>query len=84
MPRRSSSTSHCAASHRCRAMTPARGTSSYGDAHGREIDFHVIELDAEGNGQLGPNDCYPAAALAGGGHDRRADGALRRAGVFAP
>jgi lincosamide nucleotidyltransferase A/C/D/E len=53
------------------APVPRGDTSAwnfgYGDSHGREIDFHVIELDAEGNGQFGPDDCYSAAALTGVG-----------------
>ena len=41
-----------------------------GDDAGHEIDFHVIVLDARGNGRYGPAenaDSYPAAALAGTG-----------------
>ena len=41
-----------------------------GDAHGREIDVHVIVIDAEGNGIYGPvedGEMYPAASLAGSG-----------------
>jgi lincosamide nucleotidyltransferase A/C/D/E len=39
----------------------------YGDAHGREVDFHLIEFDADGNGQFGPEDVYPVASLTGVG-----------------
>ena len=61
-----------AAPHAARLRAGSRDDTSawnfvYGDSHGREIDFHVIELDADGNGQLGPHDSYPAAALAGVG-----------------
>jgi lincosamide nucleotidyltransferase A/C/D/E len=41
-----------------------------GDAVGRQVDFHVIELDATGRGIYGPvenGDVYPAEALAGTG-----------------
>lgn len=41
-----------------------------GDAHGREVDIHVIVFDAEGNGIYGPaehGEQYPAAALTGSG-----------------
>jgi lincosamide nucleotidyltransferase A/C/D/E len=41
-----------------------------GDDAGREVDFHVIVLDAGGNGVYGPaanGDEFPAAALAGVG-----------------
>jgi lincosamide nucleotidyltransferase A/C/D/E len=41
-----------------------------GHPDGREVDFHVIELDAAGNGMYGPienNDSYPAATLSGKG-----------------
>ena len=41
-----------------------------GDARGREIDVHVIVLDASGNGVYGPaknGELYPAAALRGTG-----------------
>ncbi len=41
-----------------------------GDAAGREIDVHVVELDAEGNGIYGPRgngEMYPAASLTGTG-----------------
>jgi lincosamide nucleotidyltransferase A/C/D/E len=40
------------------------------DSRGRKIDFHVIVLDAEGNGIYGPKQngqYYPAAALQGRG-----------------
>ena len=39
-----------------------------GDENGREIDFHVIVIDDEGNGLYGPADkgeMYPAASLTG-------------------
>ncbi len=41
-----------------------------GDVHGREIDFHVIVLDEQGNGIYGPPETdftFPAEALAGSG-----------------
>jgi lincosamide nucleotidyltransferase A/C/D/E len=41
-----------------------------GDAHGHEIDFHVIVFDAQGNGILGPPErgsMYPAGSLTGNG-----------------
>ncbi len=41
-----------------------------GDRQGREVDVHVIVLDAEGNGVYGPprnGESYPAAALLGKG-----------------
>jgi lincosamide nucleotidyltransferase A/C/D/E len=41
-----------------------------GDAAGHEVDFHVVVLDAGGNGIYGPpenNDLYPAQALSGSG-----------------
>jgi len=42
-----------------------------GDPLGREIDLHVIVLDAQGNGQYGPaaagEGMYPAQALTGNG-----------------
>jgi lincosamide nucleotidyltransferase A/C/D/E len=42
-----------------------------GDGKGKEIDLHVIVLDAEGNGLYGPPECgegmYPADALGGKG-----------------
>jgi lincosamide nucleotidyltransferase A/C/D/E len=41
-----------------------------GDDAGREVDFHVIVLDADGNGIYGPadnGDRFPAAALSGAG-----------------
>jgi lincosamide nucleotidyltransferase A/C/D/E len=39
----------------------------YGDAHGREVDFHVVEFDGSGDAHLGPVDIYPAGALTGYG-----------------
>ena len=39
-----------------------------GDEHGREVDVHVIVLDAQGNGIYGPpenGEKYPAASLTG-------------------
>jgi lincosamide nucleotidyltransferase A/C/D/E len=39
----------------------------YGDPHGREIDFHLIELDAEGNAGYGPEEVFPAELLSGYG-----------------
>ena len=41
-----------------------------GDAEGREVDVHVIVLDASGNGIYGPphdGQMYPAASLTGSG-----------------
>jgi lincosamide nucleotidyltransferase A/C/D/E len=41
-----------------------------GHPDGREVDFHVIELDERGNGIYGPpenNDFYPSNTLAGTG-----------------
>ena len=39
-----------------------------GDSAGREIDVHVIVLDAVGNGLYGPKgEMYPAASLTGTG-----------------
>ena len=41
-----------------------------GDAAGRQVDFHVIVLDAHGRGIYGPPEngkCYPAEALHGKG-----------------
>jgi lincosamide nucleotidyltransferase A/C/D/E len=41
-----------------------------GDEGGREIDFHVIVVDAKGNGLYGPlekDEMYPAASLTGTG-----------------
>lgn len=41
-----------------------------GDEHGREVDVHVIVLDAQGNGIYGPpekGEMYPAASLTGTG-----------------
>lgn len=41
-----------------------------GDEHGREIDVHVIVLNAQGNGIYGPTEkgeMYPAASLTGAG-----------------
>jgi len=41
-----------------------------GDENGREIDFHVIVIDDQGNGLYGPADrgeMYPAASLTGTG-----------------
>jgi lincosamide nucleotidyltransferase A/C/D/E len=39
----------------------------YGDAHGREVDFHVIEFDDSGDARSGPTDIYPSGSLAGYG-----------------
>jgi lincosamide nucleotidyltransferase A/C/D/E len=39
----------------------------YGDAHGREVDFHVVEFDDSGDAHLGPADLYPSGSLAGYG-----------------
>jgi lincosamide nucleotidyltransferase A/C/D/E len=44
-----------------------------GDENGREIDVHVIVLDAKGNGLYGPpkkGEMYPAASLTGKGEIR--------------
>ena len=41
-----------------------------GDASGREVDFHVIVIDENGNGLYGPSEkgeMYPAEALGGTG-----------------
>jgi lincosamide nucleotidyltransferase A/C/D/E len=41
-----------------------------GDPNGNEVDIHVIEIDAAGNGIYGPpenGEMYPAGALAGRG-----------------
>jgi len=41
-----------------------------GDENGREIDFHVIVIDKQGNGLHGPverGEMYPAASLTGAG-----------------
>lgn len=41
-----------------------------GDAYGREVDFHVVALDDNGNGVYGPrenDEVYPAGGLAGSG-----------------
>ena len=40
-----------------------------GDAHGNEIDVHVVTFDTEGNGVYGPveNGFYPAPAFKGSG-----------------
>ena len=41
-----------------------------GDVAGREVDFHVIVFDADGNGVLGPpenGDAYPPGSLTGTG-----------------
>ena len=38
-----------------------------GDAHGREIDFHVVEFTEAGDGQMGPSDRYPRGSLDGYG-----------------
>jgi lincosamide nucleotidyltransferase A/C/D/E len=39
----------------------------YGDAHGREVDLHVVEFTADGDARLGPADVYPRGALDGFG-----------------
>jgi lincosamide nucleotidyltransferase A/C/D/E len=39
----------------------------YGDAHGREIDFHVVEFAESGDARMGTADGYPKAALDGYG-----------------
>jgi lincosamide nucleotidyltransferase A/C/D/E len=38
-----------------------------GDAHGREIDFHVVEFTDAGDARLGPAASYPNGSLAGYG-----------------
>ncbi|HEY7176490.1 MAG TPA: aminoglycoside nucleotidyltransferase [Micromonosporaceae bacterium] len=41
-----------------------------GDTYGREVDFHVVALDDDGNGVYGPpanDEVYPASGLAGTG-----------------
>jgi lincosamide nucleotidyltransferase A/C/D/E len=38
---------------------------SLGDPKNRVIDFHVIDIDADGNGQCGPDRVYPSEALRG-------------------
>lgn len=57
----------------------ARGdTSPWNFVLGRgeiEIDLHVIDIDGDGNGHLGPKDVYPAESLTGRGRvgDREVD-----------
>lgn len=39
----------------------------HGDPHGRDVDFHLIELDAGGSVHYGPDEVFPAALLDGYG-----------------
>jgi lincosamide nucleotidyltransferase A/C/D/E len=39
----------------------------HGDPHGREIDFHLVEVAADGSVGYGPDEVYPPALLSGYG-----------------